>query len=58
MPAYRFQTTDHDRWAIVGYVRALQRTVNVLTWKILPREQFTISRRDDFGRLIRRLMKG
>ena len=26
MPAYRFQTTDHDRWAIVGYVRALQRT--------------------------------
>ncbi len=26
MPAYRFQITEHDRWAIVAYVRALQRT--------------------------------
>jgi mono/diheme cytochrome c family protein len=26
MPSYRFQITDHDRWAIVSYVRALQRT--------------------------------
>jgi mono/diheme cytochrome c family protein len=26
MPSYRFQTTEHDRWAIVAYVRALQRT--------------------------------
>jgi mono/diheme cytochrome c family protein len=26
MPSYRFQITDHDRWAIVAYVRALQRT--------------------------------
>jgi mono/diheme cytochrome c family protein len=25
MPAYRFQVTEHDRWAIVAYVRALQR---------------------------------
>jgi cytochrome c5 len=26
MPPYRFQVTEHDRWAIVAYVRALQRT--------------------------------
>jgi mono/diheme cytochrome c family protein len=26
MPSYRFQITEHDRWAIIGYVRALQRT--------------------------------
>jgi len=26
MPAYRFQVVDRDRWAIVAYVRALQRT--------------------------------
>lgn len=26
MPGYRFQITEHDRWAIVAYVRALQRT--------------------------------
>jgi cytochrome c5 len=26
MPSYRFQVVDHDRWAIVAYVRALQRT--------------------------------
>jgi hypothetical protein len=25
MPAYRFQVPEHDRWAIVAYVRALQR---------------------------------
>jgi len=25
MPAYRFQVTEHDRWAIIAYVRALQR---------------------------------
>jgi mono/diheme cytochrome c family protein len=25
MPAYRFQTSAADRWAIVAYVRALQR---------------------------------
>jgi mono/diheme cytochrome c family protein len=25
MPGYRFQTDEHDRWAIVAYVRALQR---------------------------------
>jgi mono/diheme cytochrome c family protein len=28
MPGYRFQMTDHDRWAIVAYLRALQRTTN------------------------------
>jgi hypothetical protein len=27
MPPYRFQIVDRDRWAIVAYVRALQRTV-------------------------------
>lgn len=26
MPGYRFQIGEHDRWAIVAYVRALQRT--------------------------------
>ena len=26
MPSYRFQIVDRDRWAIVAYVRALQRT--------------------------------
>jgi cytochrome c5 len=26
MPAYKFQVTAEDRWAIVAYVRALQRT--------------------------------
>jgi mono/diheme cytochrome c family protein len=25
MPGYRFQVSDEDRWAIVAYVRALQR---------------------------------
>jgi mono/diheme cytochrome c family protein len=28
MPAYKFQITEHDRWAIVAYVRALQRTTS------------------------------
>jgi hypothetical protein len=28
MPAYRFQVPADDRWAIVAYVRALQRTTN------------------------------
>jgi mono/diheme cytochrome c family protein len=26
MPAYRYQITAHDRWAVIAYVRALQRT--------------------------------
>lgn len=26
MPSYRFQIAEHDRWAIVAYVRALERT--------------------------------
>lgn len=28
MPGYRFQVSERDRWAIVAYVRALQRTWN------------------------------
>jgi mono/diheme cytochrome c family protein len=28
MPAYRFQVSERDRWAIVAYVRALQRTTS------------------------------
>ena len=28
MPAYRYQITEHDRWAIIAYVRALQRTTS------------------------------
>ncbi len=30
MPAYRFQVTEHDRWAIVAYLRALQRTTGAI----------------------------
>jgi hypothetical protein len=25
MPAYRFQIAEHDRWAIIAYLRVLQR---------------------------------
>lgn len=28
MPAYRFQIAEHDRWAIIAYLRALQRTTS------------------------------
>jgi mono/diheme cytochrome c family protein len=28
MPAYRYQITEHDRWAIIAYLRALQRTTS------------------------------
>ncbi len=28
MPGYRFQINEHDRWAIVAYVRALQRAAS------------------------------
>ena len=28
MPAYRFQVSESDRWAIVGYLRALQRATS------------------------------
>jgi mono/diheme cytochrome c family protein len=28
MPSYRVQITEHDRWAIIAYVRALQRTTS------------------------------
>lgn len=28
MPAYRYQIAEHDRWAIVAYVRALQRAAS------------------------------
>ena len=28
MPGYRFQIPERDRWAVVGYIRALQRAVN------------------------------
>jgi hypothetical protein len=28
MPGYRFQIPEHDRWAIVAYLRALQRTTS------------------------------
>jgi mono/diheme cytochrome c family protein len=28
MPSYRFQITEKDRWAIVAYLRALQRTTS------------------------------
>ena len=28
MPGYRFQMVENDRWAIVAYLRAIQRTRN------------------------------
>lgn len=28
MPSYRYQVTEEDRWAIIAYVRALQRTTS------------------------------
>jgi len=37
MPAYRFQVDERDRWAIVAYVRALQRTTSA-TLKDVPAE--------------------
>lgn len=38
MPAYRFQVTEDDRWAIVAYVRALQRTTSA-TMADIPADQ-------------------
>lgn len=37
MPAYRYQITAEDRWAIVAYVRALQRTTSA-TIEDVPQE--------------------
>jgi mono/diheme cytochrome c family protein len=37
MPSYRFQITEDDRWAIVAYVRALQRTA-IGTAEDVPQE--------------------
>jgi mono/diheme cytochrome c family protein len=37
MPPYRFQITEHDRWAIVAYVRALQRSA-IGTVEDVPQE--------------------
>lgn len=28
MPAYKYQVTEHDRWAVVAYLRALQRATS------------------------------
>jgi mono/diheme cytochrome c family protein len=28
MPAYKYQVVEHDRWAVVAYLRALQRATN------------------------------
>jgi mono/diheme cytochrome c family protein len=28
MPGYRFQVNERDRWAIIAYVRALQRAAS------------------------------
>ena len=28
MPAYRYQISEHDRWAIIAYLRAVQRTTS------------------------------
>ena len=35
MPSYRFQVPVHDRWAIIAYIRALQRSENA-TIKDVP----------------------
>jgi mono/diheme cytochrome c family protein len=36
MPPYRFQITEADRWAIVAYVRALQRTTEATIEDVPP----------------------
>lgn len=38
MPSYKFQIVDRDRWAIVAYVRALQRT-SVATAADVPEDR-------------------
>jgi mono/diheme cytochrome c family protein len=40
MPSYRFQITEHDRWSIVAYVRALQRTTEA-TLEDVPADKRT-----------------
>ena len=40
MPPYRYQVTEDDRWAIVAYVRALQRTTSG-TIEDVPADQRT-----------------
>lgn len=37
MPSYRFQTTEHERWAIIAYVRALQRAA-ITTVEDVPQD--------------------
>jgi hypothetical protein len=36
MPSYRFQITEQDRWAVVAYVRALQRTSSATVEDVPP----------------------
>ena len=40
MPSYRYQITEDDRWAIIAYVRALQRTTSG-TIEEVPADQRT-----------------
>ena len=39
MPAYRFQITVEDRWAIIAYVRALQRAAHAHRQADVPADQ-------------------
>ncbi len=36
MPGYRFQVSEHDRWAIVAYIRALQRSTRATLEDVPP----------------------
>ena len=42
MPGYRFQMPERDRWAVVGYIRALQRAVNGTLNDVPPQLRETI----------------
>jgi len=42
MPPYKYQIPVDDRWSIVGYVRALQRSQNATIEDVPPAERLTI----------------
>jgi hypothetical protein len=42
MPPYKYQIPVDDRWSIVGYVRALQRSQNATLQDIPPEVRSTV----------------
>jgi len=49
MPSYAADLTDQERWAVVHYVRALQRAQNALPGDLDVREQGAVSREPSQG---------